>query len=100
MWVEFPGMPRNLVTREVNGNDHESDSESEKESKKEDDVFKGRIVHSSQLDNLEEDVLKGKTLIVVGSGASGVEAVETALEKGASKCFMLARDDKVCLFSL
>lgn len=33
-------------------------------------------------------------MVVIGSGASGVEAVETALTKGAKHCVMIARDDK------
>ena len=56
---------------------------------------KGPVVHSSQLDKLDADHVKGKTVIVIGSGASGVEAVETALAKGAQKTIMVARDDKV-----
>ena len=44
---------------------------------------------------LDEAPLGGKTVVVIGSGASGVEAVETALAKGAKHCVMLARDDKV-----
>ena len=55
-------------------------------------MFKGDVLHSSELDNAK---LEGKHIIVIGSGASGVEAVETALEKGAKGCIMLARDDKV-----
>ncbi|EJD00301.1 FAD/NAD-binding domain-containing protein [Fomitiporia mediterranea MF3/22] len=38
--------------------------------------------------------IKGKTIAIVGSGASGVEAAEWAVEKGAKKVFLLARDDK------
>ncbi|KAK4056269.1 hypothetical protein OIO90_002712 [Microbotryomycetes sp. JL221] len=55
------------------------------------DDFKGKILHSSQLDNAE---LKGKKVVIVGSGASGVEAAELAVEKRASKIVVLARDDK------
>ncbi|KAI0313794.1 FAD/NAD-P-binding domain-containing protein [Amylostereum chailletii] len=56
-----------------------------------DDVFEGTVLHSSQLDDAP---LEGKTIVVVGSGASGVEAVETALEYGAKTLTMIARDDK------
>lgn len=56
---------------------------------------KGPVVHSSQLDKLDSAHVEGKTVIVIGSGASGVEAVETALAKGAQKAIMVARDDKV-----
>ncbi|KAI5121520.1 hypothetical protein M0805_002581 [Coniferiporia weirii] len=38
--------------------------------------------------------VKGKTVAIIGSGASGVEAAEWAVEKGAKKVLMLARDDK------
>ncbi|OCB87566.1 FAD/NAD-binding domain-containing protein [Sanghuangporus baumii] len=38
--------------------------------------------------------IKGKTVAIVGSGASGVEAAEWAVEKGAGKVLLLARDDK------
>lgn len=53
--------------------------------------FKGVITHSSQLDNVE---LKGKRVLVVGGGASGIEALELAVAKGAKKPTILARSDK------
>lgn len=59
-----------------------------------DDVFDGPILHSSELDREDAD-MAGKTVVVVGSGASGVEAVEAALTRGAKKVAMVARDDKV-----
>ena len=56
------------------------------------DQFTGKIVHSSQLDDID---LKGKKVVIVGSGASGVEAAELAVNKNAEgKVVMLARDDK------
>lgn len=58
------------------------------------EVYEGQLMHSSELD--DKDV-KGKTVVVVGSGASGVEAVETALDRGAKEAIMIARDDKVRL---
>ncbi|EGN97706.1 hypothetical protein SERLA73DRAFT_161632 [Serpula lacrymans var. lacrymans S7.3] len=61
---------------------------------KDQDTYEGPVLHSSQLDNATPEVLKGKTVVVVGSGASGVEAVETALGRGAARCVMLAREDK------
>jgi cation diffusion facilitator CzcD-associated flavoprotein CzcO len=33
-------------------------------------------------------------VVVIGSGASGVEAVETALQRGAGEVVMIARTDK------
>lgn len=38
--------------------------------------------------------VSGKTVAVVGSGASGVEAAEWALAQGAARAVILARDDK------
>ncbi|GAA5982633.1 hypothetical protein JCM5350_002128 [Sporobolomyces pararoseus] len=53
--------------------------------------FKGKILHSSQLDNAQ---LKGKKVVIVGSGASGVEAAELAVQKKAKGIVVLARSDK------
>lgn len=55
------------------------------------DNFQGRIVHSSQLDDVE---LTGKRVIIVGGGASGVEAMELAVHKQAKDAKILARSDK------
>ena len=52
--------------------------------------FRGEILHSSQLD---EHDFEGKRVVVIGGGASGVEAAETALERGAKKATILARKD-------
>lgn len=103
MWIGFDGMPSGFLdskTRksdlgQVNGTGEE-DHEVEKSSKGDNNTYNGPIVHSSELDSLDEGSVKGKTVVVVGSGASGVEAVETALQNGAKKCAILARDDKVC----
>ena len=51
--------------------------------------FKGKIVHSSEMDNLE---LEGKRVVVVGSGACVLEAVALAREQnGRGSTVMLAR---------
>ncbi len=55
------------------------------------DDFKGEISHSS---NLTGKSAKGKTMIVIGGGASAVEALEFAAEEGAEKIYILARSDK------
>lgn len=118
-WVGFDGMPAGFIdkkkaeqrkekktTSDAPSNDNptstkESSSslanEDAEEGKKETDhdVYRGPILHSSQLDSAEVSELDGKTVVVIGSGASGVEAVETALARGAGKCIMVARDDKV-----
>lgn len=53
--------------------------------------FRGKILHSSQLDEAE---LRGKKVVIVGSGASGVEAAELAVQKKAKGIVVLARSDK------
>ncbi|BGP05362.1 Baeyer-Villiger monooxygenase [Rhodotorula toruloides] len=55
------------------------------------DSFAGQIVHSSQLDDAD---LEGKKVVIIGSGASGVEAAELAVAKKAGDVVMLARSDK------
>ncbi|OAX35023.1 FAD/NAD(P)-binding domain-containing protein [Rhizopogon vinicolor AM-OR11-026] len=60
----------------------------------EEGTYKGPVLHSSQLDHATPELLSGKTVVVIGSGASAVEAVETALERGAKKAVVLAREDK------
>ncbi|RDX45747.1 FAD/NAD-P-binding domain-containing protein [Lentinus brumalis] len=83
MRIKFPGMPQH--------DDNTSDHGSEKHEGDNEEVFQGEVIHSSELDNAQ---LEGKNIVVIGSGASGVEAVETALEQGAKHCTILARDDK------
>ncbi|KAF8323346.1 FAD/NAD(P)-binding domain-containing protein [Clavulina sp. PMI_390] len=61
---------------------------------KDKDKYGGRIVHSSDLDSLKPEEIKGRKIVVVGSGASGVEAVELAVAKGADDVKIVARDDK------
>jgi Flavin-binding monooxygenase-like len=55
--------------------------------------FKGVMVHSSRLtaDNVDA---KGKRILVVGGGASAVEAVEFAVKTGAASTSILSRSDK------
>ncbi|EHK97331.1 putative Dimethylaniline monooxygenase [Glarea lozoyensis 74030] len=53
--------------------------------------FKGEIYHSS---NLTGKQAKGKTMIIVGGGASAVEALEFATHEEADKVYILARSDK------
>lgn len=55
------------------------------------DDFAGQVLHSSQLDEAD---LKGKRVVIIGSGASGVESAELAVSKGAKKIDVLARSDK------
>jgi Flavin-binding monooxygenase-like len=57
------------------------------------DRFKGTIVHSSELTADQIDA-KGKHILVVGGGASAVEAVEFAVKTGAASTSILSRSDK------
>ncbi|KAK6857723.1 baeyer-Villiger monooxygenase [Apiospora arundinis] len=53
--------------------------------------FKGDTFHSSQLTGKSA---KDKTMIVIGGGASAVEALEFAAAEGAKKVYIVARSDK------
>ncbi|KAI9058979.1 FAD/NAD-P-binding domain-containing protein [Trametes sanguinea] len=87
MRIGFPGLP----SADRNGSESGSEKDGKHEGKEEGETFEGDVIHSSELDNAN---LEGKRILVIGSGASGVESVETALSKGAKSCVMVARDDK------
>lgn len=53
--------------------------------------FKGQIIHSSELDR---EAIKGKNVLIVGGGASAVEALEFACDGGAQTVKVLARSEK------
>ncbi|PCH34804.1 FAD/NAD(P)-binding domain-containing protein [Wolfiporia cocos MD-104 SS10] len=93
-WVRFPGMPED-VGKERKERDSDKDSNSGEHSERgeegQEETYAGTLVHSSGLDDVD---LSGKRIVVIGSGASGVEAVETALARGASECVIVARQDK------
>ena len=55
--------------------------------------FKGAVIHSSELTADHVDA-KGKRILVVGGGASAVEAVEFAVKTGAASTSILSRSDK------
>ncbi|KAK0629594.1 monooxygenase [Bombardia bombarda] len=55
------------------------------------DSFSGKIYHSG---GLTGKPAKGKTMIVIGGGASAVEALEFAAAEDAAKIYILARSDK------
>ncbi|KAI9761829.1 MAG: hypothetical protein M4579_000769 [Chaenotheca gracillima] len=55
------------------------------------DKFKGEIYHSSQLDGKHA---KGKKVIIIGGGASAVEALEFVVHEDAAKADILARSEK------
>ncbi|KAH9821883.1 hypothetical protein DFH28DRAFT_1079067 [Melampsora americana] len=52
--------------------------------------YQGQFLHSSQLDRVSHP----DEVVVIGSGASAVEAVELVVKRGASKATMIARNDK------
>ncbi|KDQ63491.1 hypothetical protein JAAARDRAFT_202926 [Jaapia argillacea MUCL 33604] len=99
--IGFPGMPGQEEEDSDSGSSSGTGGPSNGRDKKhagddspdeyEGQVYGGVVLHSSELDDAD---LEGKNVVVVGSGASGVEAVETALGKGAKGTVMLARDDK------
>ncbi len=104
--VDIPGLPRadseedEDEEREGDGGEKGPPREEKHKHKhkhrggKGGEVYEGEVLHSSELDGAD---LEGRTVLVVGSGASGVEAVETALANGARHCVMIAREDKVCV---
>lgn len=53
--------------------------------------FKGNVFHSSNLDGKEA---KGKRVVIVGGGASAIEALEYAVKSGAAEIDVLSRSDK------
>jgi hypothetical protein len=55
------------------------------------ETFKGDIFHSSNLDGKDA---RGKKILIVGGGASAVEALEWAVNTGAAEIKVLARSDK------
>lgn len=55
------------------------------------DKFRGPVYHSSQLTGVKA---RGKTMLVVGGGASAVEALEYGAAKGANKTYILSRSEK------
>jgi len=58
------------------------------------DEFEGEVFHSSKLDGKDA---KGKKVIIIGGGASAVEALEWAVDTGAAEIKVLSRSDKwVC----
>ncbi|KAH6658891.1 monooxygenase [Truncatella angustata] len=53
--------------------------------------YKGEVYHSSQLTGKDA---KDKTMLIIGGGASAVEALEFAAEEGCKKTYVLSRSDK------
>lgn len=55
------------------------------------DKFQGQVYHSSELTGKQA---KGKKMVIIGGGASAVEALEFAAQDEAAKTVILARSDK------
>ncbi|KAK4622112.1 Baeyer-Villiger monooxygenase [Fulvia fulva] len=55
------------------------------------ECFKGQVLHSSELDR---NAVKGKNVLIVGGGASAVEALEFACDNGAATAKVLARSER------
>lgn len=55
------------------------------------DKFKGDIYHSSELDGKN---VEGKNVLIIGGGASAVEALQFVAHSGAKKAKILARSEK------
>ncbi|KAI1815850.1 monooxygenase [Poronia punctata] len=53
--------------------------------------FRKPVYHSSRLTGVD---VKDKTMIIIGGGASAVEAVEYAYQEGAKKVYILSRSEK------
>jgi cation diffusion facilitator CzcD-associated flavoprotein CzcO len=57
--------------------------------------FQGEIFHSSKLDGKDA---KGKRVLIIGGGASAVEALEWAVDTKADHISVLARSEKWYVF--
>ncbi|MCJ1298714.1 hypothetical protein MMC08_001504 [Hypocenomyce scalaris] len=55
------------------------------------EIFKGEIFHSS---NLDGKTAEGKKVLIIGGGASAVEALEFVVHTNAAKTAVLSRSDK------
>lgn len=55
------------------------------------DAFKGSIIHSSRLDSVSAE---NKSVLIIGGGASAVEALEWAVQTKAASISVLARSEK------
>lgn len=56
-------------------------------------MYQGSIFHSSDLDGKEKEV-EGKNVLVVGGGASAIEALEFAVAAKAKHIYILSRSEK------
>ena len=56
------------------------------------EVYQGDILHSSQLDGVD---VRAKNVVVIGGGASAIEALEYTVGEGATHTCILARVNKI-----
>jgi NADH dehydrogenase FAD-containing subunit len=103
LWFSLPGMPKLHHDSETEASKEPEPHSSAKRRGEDEETFSGVIVHSSQLDSPSFTLENAEKVVIIGSGASGVEAVETVLnkfggvaEKGGKdvKVYMIARHDK------
>ncbi|KIJ62461.1 hypothetical protein HYDPIDRAFT_176544 [Hydnomerulius pinastri MD-312] len=94
-WVKFKGMPTDTGRLDKLESAMKRREPKLPHGQHDPETYRGPVLHSSQLDHATPEILRGKTVVVIGSGASAVEAVETALARGASRCVVLAREDKL-----
>lgn len=85
-------------SNKTNGSGRPNGTKHTKHTNQRKETFAQTIIHSSQLDTIPGWKLEGKNVVVIGSGASGVEAVETVLERieggKGGNVWMVARSDK------
>ncbi|KAJ3509101.1 hypothetical protein NLJ89_g5390 [Agrocybe chaxingu] len=108
-WITLPGMPDDIgqetpkaheadtpPSQDTSANSDQKEQGSSDERENGEEKFTKTILHSSQLDSPAFKLKGGERVVIIGSGASGVEAVETVLEKEKEgvKVYMIARDDK------
>ncbi|KIL00177.1 hypothetical protein PAXRUDRAFT_8402 [Paxillus rubicundulus Ve08.2h10] len=83
-----------VTTPPVEVDDDTSSGSPPEIARKHADTYGGPVLHSSQLDHMTPELVRGKTVVIIGSGASAIEAVETAFCRGARRCVVLGRKDK------
>ncbi|KAI1787296.1 FAD/NAD(P)-binding domain-containing protein [Ganoderma leucocontextum] len=88
--VDIPGLPNANLEKE--GADYEESYWDVKGSEEPGEVFEGEVLHSSEL--RRTPLSKGKAILLIGSGASSVEAVKTGLARGAKHCVIVAPNDE------
>lgn len=89
--VDIPGLPKTEKNGIFYGSEDPHDSEEGAKSGVE--IFRGEVIPWQALKR--PWFFQEKTVLVVGYGVRGIEAVKDVLEKGAKHCVIVAHDDKV-----